>query len=351
MHTPTPAGSASAHRVRWGILATGGVAHLFVKDLVAHGHVVQAVGSRSVTSAESFASKYGIPAAYGSYEELAKAPDVDVIYVATPHNSHAANAALALTHGKHVLVEKSFTMTETEARAVTSLAQERGLLVMEAMWTRFLPHMAFVRDVVRSGRLGRVRSLHAEHAQRLPDSPTHRLNDPLQAGGALLDLGIYPISFAHDLLGAPEHVLARATYKPTGVDGSVATILQHPGGAISTSYSSSETLGTNTATVLGTDGRIELASIWYTASRVTLYDSAGTVLEVFDQPVSGRGMQFQAEEVERLIAAGGIASSVMPPDESVRVMATMDAIRSAIGLRYPDECCRFPDPFRRGLAG
>jgi predicted dehydrogenase len=236
-----------------------------------------------------------------------------------------------------VLVEKSFTMTEAEAIEVTQLAQRQGLLVMEAMWTRFLPHMRHVREVVASGRIGEVRSLHAEHAQRLPDSPSHRINDPLLAGGALLDLGIYPISFAHDLLGAPEHVQARATFKPTGVDGSVATIMQHQGGAISTSYSSSETLGTNTATVLGTAGRIEISSIWYTPTKVTVHDDRGAVVEVFEEPVSGRGMQLQAMEVERLIAAGSIASSLMPPEESVRIMATMDAIRSTIGLRYPDE--------------
>ena len=324
-------------RVRWGILATGGVARLFAKDLVAHGHLVQAVGSRSLAGAESFAAAFGIPRAHGSYEDLAADPDIDVIYVATPHNLHAANATLALEGGKHVLIEKSFTLTAAEARNVVGLARDRGLLVMEAMWSRFLPHMRRVRELVGSGRLGDIRSLHAEHAQRLPDSSSHRINDPSLAGGALLDLGIYPISFAHDLLGAPDHVQATATFKPTGVDGSVATILRHPGGAVSTSYSSSETLGTNTATVLGTEGRIEISSIWYAPARVTLYDTRDSVVEVFDEPVSGRGMQYQAEEMERLIAAGSTASSLMPPAESVSVMATMDAIRSAIGLRYPGE--------------
>jgi predicted dehydrogenase len=220
---------------------------------------------------------------------------------------------------------------------MADLARSRGLLIMEAMWTRFLPHMRHVRELIASGRVGEVRALHAVHAQRLPTSPTHRLNRLELAGGALLDLGIYPISFAHDLLGAPTTVLATATFKPSGVDGSVATVMQHENGAISTSYSSSEVAGSNTATVLGTEGRIEIASVWYTPSTVTLSDPRGAVLEVFDQPVTGRGMQYQAAEVERLIRAGETESTVMSPSESVRVMATMDAIREGIGLRYPNE--------------
>lgn len=334
--TAAPA-SLSSGSVRWGILATGGIARLFTRDLVSHGFRVTAVGSRSLAGARAFADEFGIPAAYGSYDELCAAPDVDVVYVATPHAFHAADAARALHQGKHVLVEKAFTLDAGQAQELVELARSRGLLVLEAMWTRFLPHMAFVREVVDAGRIGAVRWLHADHTQRLPSDPAHRLNDPALGGGALLDLGVYPLSFAHDLLGAPTEVLARGTLRDTGVDASVATLLRHAGGAVSTSYSASDARGANTAVVLGSEGRIEIAPVWYTPAPVRVYDAGGSLLDEFDQPVSGRGMQYQAAEVERLLDDGATASAVMSPEDSVAVMATMDRIRALIGVRYPGE--------------
>jgi predicted dehydrogenase len=324
--------------VRWGILATGGIARIFTRDLLAHGHQVVAVGSRSLASAQSFAAELGIGRAHGSYEELVADPEVDVVYIATPHNFHAANAELALEHGKHVLVEKAFTLTGDQAQRVVDQGRDRGLVVLEAMWTRFLPHMAHVHRLIESGRLGQVRSVHADHTQRLPQEDDHRINNLQLGGGALLDLGIYPVSFAWDILGRPVEVQARAGFRGSGVDASVATVFGHEGGAISTTYSSSETRGPNSATVLGTEGRIELADTWYTPAPVTLLDNSGKVLDRYDEPVSGRGMQFQAAEMERLVAAGETAGSpLLPPEESVGIMRTMDEIRAQIGLRYPDE--------------
>lgn len=336
MTTPEPA-PLSNGTVGWGILATGGIARAFTRDLLAHGHRVAAVGSRSRDNAQAFAEEFGIARAHASYDELVADPDVDVVYVATPHNFHAQNAVAALENGKHVLVEKAFTLNAAEARTVVGTAQRKGLLVVEAMWTRFLPHMAFVRSVVRSGRLGNIRSLHADHTQRLPADPAHRLNNPHLAGGALLDLGVYPLSFTHDILGAPVEITARGTLKDTGVDASVATILRHASGAVSTSYSSSETRGPNTATVLGTEARIDIDAVWYSPTAVALRDATGQVLERFDGSVSGRGMQYQAAEVERLLAAGERVSPLMAPEDSIAVMATMDEIRAQLGIRYPEE--------------
>ncbi len=236
-----------------------------------------------------------------------------------------------------MLVEKAFTVNAAEARTVVDLARSRGLLVLEAMWTRFLPHMAFVRSVLAAGGIGEVRSSHADHTQRLPSEPAHRLNDPHLAGGALLDLSVYPLSFAHDLLGAPVEVLARGRLKDTGVDAAVATVLVHAGGAISTSYCASDTRGPNHATVLGNDGRIDLDAVWYSPAVVTVRDGQGDVRERFDVPVSGRGMQYQAAEVERLLAAGETVSPLMPPQESVAVMTTMDEVRRSLGVSYPGE--------------
>lgn len=323
--------------VRWGILATGGIARLFTRDLIMHGHRVVAVGSRSPENARAFAAEFDVPNAHGTYQDLVADPAVDVVYVATPHTFHAANARAALEHDKHVLVEKAFTLNADEARRVVQLARERDLVVLEAMWTRFLPHMAFVRRAVAEGRIGELRSLHAEHGQRLPTDPRHRLNALELGGGALLDLGVYPLSFAHDLLGPPTDVIATGTLSRTGVDLSVATILRHAGDRISTTYSSMESLSRNTAQVLGSEGRIEIGSVWYTPAPVAVYDVQGRLVDSYAPAVSGRGMQYQAAEVERLIRAGETVSPLLTPDDSVAVMTTMDQVRAALGVRYPGE--------------
>ncbi|MFC6354687.1 Gfo/Idh/MocA family protein [Luethyella okanaganae] len=323
--------------LRWGILATGGIAHAFTKDLVLHGFVVQAVGSRSQDSADAFAAEYGIPAAYGSYETLVADPEVDIVYVSTPHPFHAEYAMLALNAGKHVLVEKSFTVNAAQARAVVTLAESKGLLVLEAMWTRFLPHMVRIREILAAGTLGEVHTLIADHTQDLPDDPAHRVNALGLGGGALLDLAIYPISFASSLFGCPETIQASATFKETGADAQVATIFRYPGGQIVSTLSASDTRGPNVATVLGTEGRIDIDSVWYCPTTFRVYDAAGAVVESFESEVVGRGMQFQAAEAERLVADGAISSDILPTSESIQIMETLDAIRAQIGLRYPGE--------------
>jgi len=326
-----------AGRVRWGILATGWIAEQFVKDLNLHGHQVTAVGSRSQSSADRFAAQFGIPTAHGSYEALCADPNVDAIYVATPHPMHADNARLALGHGKHVLIEKAFTVNAREAREIVDLGASKGLVVLEAMWTRFLPHMLRVREIVRSGVLGEIRSVVADHTQDLPDDPAHRLNALELGGGALLDLGIYPISFTFDVLGVPETVVAAARLKETGADGTVATMFTYPSGAIALTLSGSDTAGRNIATIHGTRGRIEIDKVWYTPTSFRRYDESNTVVEEYVSKVEGRGMQYQAAELERLVAAGKTAGSILSPEESVAIMACLDTIRQQIGLKYPTE--------------
>ncbi|WP_114854390.1 Gfo/Idh/MocA family protein [Brachybacterium sp. YJGR34] len=321
----------------WGILATGGIAQLFTKDLLAHGHRVVAVGSRSAEAAAAFAESFGLPRAHGSYEDLVADPEVDIVYVATPHTLHAANTLLALDHGKHVLVEKAFTLNAPEARAVAERAAASGRVVLEALWTRFLPHMQALRETIASGRIGAVRSVHAVHAQHLQVPDTHRLYDRDLGGGALLDLGVYPISFVHDLLGAPVDLSATATFTDTGVDGAVATVGRHAGGALSTTYSSMIEAGHNSASVLGSEGRIEIAATWYASSAFTVHGPDGSVLEEVRPEVSGRGMQHQAREMERLVRDGLTESPLLPLHESVAVMETLDRVREQIGLGYPGE--------------
>jgi predicted dehydrogenase len=321
--------------LRWGILATGGIAHQFAGDLVKNGFTVQAVGSRSQASADAFAAEFGIPTAHPSYEDLVADPEVDIIYVSTPHPFHAANATLALEAGKHVLIEKPITLNAAEARALVLLAESKNLLVLEAMWTRFLPHMARIREILAAGTLGEVHSLIADHTQDLPDDPSHRINSLALGGGALLDLGIYPVSFASALFGPPETILASATFKDTGVDAQIATIFRYPGGQIASLLSASDTKGPNTASILGTEGRIDIDEVWYSTTSFRVYNAANEVVETYETPaIAGRGMHFQATEAERLVAAGLITSDLLTVTESVQIMETLDAIRAQIGLVY-----------------
>jgi predicted dehydrogenase len=323
--------------LRWGILGTGGIARQFTRDLLFTGHPVAAVGSRTRENAERFAALFEIGAAHGSYESLVADPSVDIVYVATPHPWHYPNATLALNAGKHVLVEKPFTLNAAQARRLVALAADRRLLVLEAMWTRWLPHMVRLREILAAGTIGEIRSMSADHTQLLPSDPGHRLNALELGGGALLDLGVYPVSFASELFGAPQSIQATATFKDTGADAQVATMFGYAGGQIATTYSASTTRGPNVAAVLGTDGRIEIDSVWYTATGLRVYDGAGTLIQDVRPAVEGRGMQFQAAEAERLVSEGRIASDVLPPAEIVAIMATLDQIREQIGLRYPNE--------------
>lgn len=327
-----------AQPVRWGILGTGWIAGQFVGDLLATGHTVAAVGSRSQESADEFAGRFGITTAHGSYEELAADPAIDAIYIATPHPFHYDNAMLVLAAGKHALVEKSFTVNAREARGIVELAAERNLVVLEAMWTRWLPHMVRIREIIAAGTLGDVRTLLADHTQLLPSDPGHRILDPRLGGGALLDLGIYPVSFAWDLFGEPQSVAAISSpAESTGVDRQTAILLGYSGGRQAVLYAALDTAGPNRATILGTLARIEIDPVWYSATSFSVLAPDGTVLERFDEKVESRGMQFEADALERLVASGQLAGAELPPAESVAIMGTLDEVRRQIGLVYPGE--------------
>ncbi|MBN6192534.1 Gfo/Idh/MocA family oxidoreductase [Microbacterium sp. SSW1-47] len=323
--------------LRWGILATGGIAGAFASDLRTAGLDLVAVGSRSQESADAFAARFDIPHAHASYEALVADPDVDIIYVSTPHPMHHENARLALEHGKHVLVEKAFTLNQAEAADLQALAAERGLLVTEAMWTRYLPHMVRIRELIAEGALGEIRTVSADHTQLLPTDPAHRLNALELGGGALLDLGIYPISFIWDILGAPTSIRAVGRLVETGADSEVATVMTHEGGAVSTSLSSSRGAGPNAASIVGTAARIDIDRVWYAPTTFRLVLPDGTVAEEYVTDITGRGMQFEAIAAERLVAEGNLAGDILPIAESVAIMGALDEIRAQIGVRYPGE--------------
>ena len=323
--------------LRWGILATGGIAGAFASDLRTAGLDVGAVGSRSQESADAFAARFDIARAHPSDEALVSDPEVDIISVSTPHRMHHENARLALEHGKHVLVEKAFTLNRAEAEDLQRLAAEKGLLAREAMWTRYLPHMVRIREIIAAGTLGEIRAVTADHTQLLPSDPAHRLNDLELGGGALLDLGIYPISFIWDILGAPTEIRAVARLIETGADAEVATVMVHEGGAISTSLSSSRAAGPNAASIIGTEARIDIDRVWYSPTTFRVVQPDGTLQEEYASEVDGRGMQYQALAAERLVSEGKPEGDILPIAESVAIMGTLDEIRAQIGVRYPRE--------------
>jgi predicted dehydrogenase len=319
---------------RWGILGAGFIAGLQTQDLNENGFAVHAVGSRSLDSNKAFAEQYGVATAHGSYEDLVSDPLVAVVYVATPHPFHHANALLALNAGKDVLVEKSFTMNAREAQDIVDLAESIGLVALEAIWTRFLPHMVRIREVIQEDSIGEVRKAVAGHNQSLPKDPAHPLNDAALGGGALLDPGIYPISFAFDILGTPETIRASASMSATGVDRQTAAILEYANGQQAIVDCELDAASTNRAMVTGTEGWIDIEDTWYNPMPFTVHSVAGSVVERYEQPVNGRGMQYQAAELERLVRAGDIAGPILPPGESVAIITVMDEIRKQIGLTY-----------------
>ena len=334
--------SDSPPPLRWGIIGTGWIADRFVTDLgLLDGATVGAVGSRSQSSADAFADSHSIPRRHPSYAELVQDPEIDAVYVSTPHPGHHDAAMLAIEAGKAVLCEKPFTLNAAEAQDLVDAARRQGVFLMEAMWTRFNPHIVQLREVIASGRLGDVRQLVADHSQWFPRDPSHRLFAPELGGGALLDLGIYPVSFSSMIFGTPTSVTAVSDPAFTGVDATTSLVLQHEGGQNSTLLTTLEALGPNRAAIVGTDARIEIDSVWYTQSQFTLVPREGEP-EVFAPASTGNGLRHQAAEVARCVAAGQLESAVMPLDETVAIMGTLDEVRRQIGLVYPAEASQRP---------
>lgn len=324
-------------QLNWGVLGAGGIAKTFVADCKAAGINMAAVASRSLDKAKQFASDAGIDVAYGSYEELVADPSIDIVYVATLHPMHAEHAILAINAGKHVLVEKPFTLNAGEARAVAQAATAKGVFVMEAMWTRFLPSMLRVEQIIADGGLGELRALQADHSQYLPYTRAPRLHDPELGGGALLDLGVYPVSFANRLFGEPEQISAKAKLTDKGVDEISSAIFTYASGAEAIVQSNFMALGSNKATVIGSEGRIELDAVWYNQTSFSHYNSQGDLVERYETKIAGRGMHFQALEVEKCVADKKLQSDRMSLDESIQIMQVMDEIRAQVGVQYPGE--------------
>jgi predicted dehydrogenase len=323
--------------LRWAIIGTGGIATAFADDLrLSDAGELVAVVSRTAERAEAFAARTSAPRFYSDVAEMLASDDIDAVYVAVPHSGHRDSAVPAIEAGKAVLVEKPFTINRGQAEELVKLARSNGVFLMEAMWTRFLPHIVRIRELLAQGRLGDLRTVVAEHGVWFDYDPAHRLFDPHLGGGALLDLGVYPVSFASMVFGTPSSVQATAQFGRTGVDGQTAVVLKYEDGRQAVATTTMETWLANRASIAGTDARIDIDTTWYRPTSFTLTERTGAV-ERYEFPEPGNGLRYQAEEVARCVRAGLLESSVMPLDESCEIMGTMDEVRAQIGLRYPDE--------------
>ncbi|WP_369143929.1 Gfo/Idh/MocA family protein [Streptomyces sp. R44] len=326
--------------VRWGILATGGIAERFTTDLMAlDGAEVVAVASRTEASAKAFADRFGIPRAYGEWAGLLADESVDVVYVATPHHAHRTAAGLALEAGKAVLCEKALTLNAREAEELVALARDGGLFLMEAMWMYCNPLIRRIAELVRGGAIGEIRTVQADFGLVGPFDAGHRLRDPAVGGGALLDLGVYPVSFAHLLLGEPSAVHAHARISPEGVDLNTGMLLGWDSGASALLSCSLEADTPLTASVTGTEGRIDVPRGFFFPERFTLRRN-GHEPEEFVSADDPHSFRHEAAEVMRCLRAGETESPLVPLDGSLAVMRTLDAVRDRVGVRYPQELTR-----------
>lgn len=324
--------AADGGPVRWGILATGGIAATFARDVQANvpSAVIAAVGSRSPQAASEFARRFDIKKAHGSWHDLAADPDVDVIYIATPHSHHHQTALLCLRAGKPLLVEKAFTLNLKQAQDLVTVARERRLFLMEAMWTRTLPAIRKMLQIIDEGAIGEVTSVQAAFGLGLDFEPSHRLRNPELGGGALLDLGVYPVSFAQLLLGEPNQVRAWASLHPEGTDARTGIVLGFPSGAVATLFCGVRG-DVRAATVVGTEGRIEFPDGFHNADRFVLHRPGSMAETITADPA---GLHHQAAEVGRCLRAGLTESPLVPLSSTLSVMGTMDAVRAQIGVVY-----------------
>jgi len=323
--------------VTWGILGTGHIAEKFAESF---GYVkdakLLAVGSRKQRTADKFGKKYNIPRRYSSYRELAEDADVQVIYISTPHNLHMENALLCLEAGKAVLCEKPFTINAEQANKVLTKARKTGCFIMEAMWTRFLPAMTTLRALLQKKVIGTPEIVTANFGFKAVYKPDGRLFNPALGGGALLDIGVYPISLSSMVFGDPLTISSCAHIGKTAVDETVAILLGYSENRVSLLHASIRHQTSHEAEVVGSKGWIKIHAPWWRPAKMTIF-IPGSKEQVIDLPFKGSGHHFEVMEVNKCLLKGKIESKIMPHDETLAIMDTMDKIRKQIGLKYPME--------------
>ena len=322
--------------VRWGILATGKIAQAFATALALLPDAeIAAVGARGLGSAQAFAARFGARTAYGDYRQVVEDPDVDVVYIGTPHALHHEHARLALDAGKPVLCEKALTLDAAQAADLVAVAREKQLFLMEAMWMRCNPTIRRIQQALATGELGTVTQVRADLGFRVDKPPTDRLLDPVLGGGALLDMGVYPLTFAHLFLGRPSQVAAVASLSDLGVDLNLALALAYDSGAVASLTASMTGPSPRTASIATEVGRFDLADSFHHPTTATW--TSGDHTETLGEPLIGGGLAHEAIEVIRCLRAGEVESPLVPLDDSVALMGLMDGIRRQIGVRYPGD--------------
>ncbi|WP_193107164.1 Gfo/Idh/MocA family protein [Brachybacterium sp. FME24] len=329
---------ATAPGLRWGVISPGHIGDQFTATAHrATASRVVSVVSRSQQRAEEFAAKHGIESALSSVADMLATGGLDAVYIASPHAQHHELARPVLEAGIPVLVEKAFTLNHGQARELLDLAAEQGVFAMEAMWARFLPQYDVLREVVASGVLGEIIEVTADHGQSFPEDPTHRMYAPELGGGALLDLGVYPISFAQMVLGDLSDVAVRGDLTATAVDAYFGLLARGPGGGHARLSSTLLARTPTEAVVSGTAGSARLSGAFFAPGTltVTLLDGRSAS---FDHPgAPGDGMAYEIAEATRRITAGALESPLMSWSDTLSVMDTMDAVRAELGVVYPGE--------------
>ena len=323
--------------VRWGIVGPGRIAAKVVEDFAyAPGSVAVAAASRSLDRAQSFCDAHGLAQAYGSYADIIAAPDIDVLYIATPHPQHMKIAVAALQAGKAVLVEKTFTATVAGAEKIVATAQGNGVFAMEAMWTRFQPAVAAARTLIEDGAIGEVRQLQADLGVDRPYDETDRLFDPAQGGGALLDLGVYLVSTAQYFLGVPDRLEVTGSLAPTGVEWEVGLLLGYDDGRAATLLGSLRHHTPGTCRIFGTKGWIEIPPRFHHPDRIVLHRSGAEPEEIV-RPPQGAGYSHELVEVAECVRAGRTESSVMPLADTLAVQRTLNDAAERLGVFHQED--------------
>ena len=312
--------------INWGILAPGKIAGKFASDLKKRsGHTLHAVASRSLERAQSFGNTHNIPHFFGSYHELINCPDLDVVYIATPHSGHYETAAMCIENGIPVLCEKPLTADFKEAVKLVELARKNDVFLMEAIWTRFLPSMLKTLELIEQGSIGTIHGIKADFGFKADFNPTGRLFNPELAGGSLLDIGIYPVFLSLLILGKPTRIQATGFYGSTGVDEEVAMIFDHGSGKISTLHSSIRNHTKTEAFIYGTEGCIHLQTRWHEATMMTLLRNDEAPI-AFNFDNQGFGYGFEMDEVARCLKLGLKESPILPLDFSLELMKILDDV-------------------------
>ncbi|PYE46320.1 putative dehydrogenase [Rhizobium sp. PP-F2F-G20b] len=321
--------------LRWGILGSGWIAAKFVESVQAHTRqTIAAVGSRSPEAAERFAATWQVPRAYGSYEALVAADDIDIIYVATPHNRHHEHAMLAIAAGKHVLVEKPVALNHAQAADMVAAARAKGVFFAEALWTYFLPKFDVISQVLDAGVIGDILSVYTDYGEYLPRE--HRIFDATLAGGPLLDLGTYPVSLLATLLGTHERIVGLATPDPAGVNGQLSVVVSNKRGALGTMSTSPYGFSPTNAAIIGSRGTIRFETEFHLPGSFEVWSLDGTRRLRYEEPRGAHfeGLFHEAAEIAWALAEGKLETACRPAEASLATMRLLDGIRHALGIDF-----------------